>query len=325
MRRTPWFVHPIFVFVCSILALGVSLFLYIYWYIGARRRLEALVASLNIAPGQVMTAETWVVIVVLSLLVGLILFGFFTIFVYQQKTLQLYRLQHNFISSFTHELKTPVTSLKLFLETFIKHELPPEERRHYLQLMLRDVGRLSDTISRILNLARLESRSYQGHFVAVDLAAEVRQVCEANRALLTSCEVVLPEPLTPPAVCRVDRSLFEMLLGNLLANAVIYNRSQPPRIVLTIDVKGAEATLAVSDNGIGLERGEIPKIFKKFYQVGRSDDMSARGSGLGLYLVHTIARLHGGRVSAASKGLGQGATFSLTLPTVPGGVENSTP
>jgi signal transduction histidine kinase len=116
-----------------------------------------------------------------------------------------------------------------------------------------------------------------------------------------------------------------MLLGNLLANAVIYNRSQPPRIVLTIDVKGAEATLAVSDNGIGLERGEIPKIFKKFYQVGRSDDMSARGSGLGLYLVHTIARLHGGRVSAASKGLGQGATFSLTLPTVPGGVENSTP
>lgn len=317
MHRTPWFLHPLFVFIFSILALAASLFLTLYWYISARKGLERIVAAINIAPDQALQSETWVVILVLSLLVGIISLGIFTIFVYHQKVLQLYRLQHNFINNFTHELKTPVTSLKLFLETFRKHDLPVEDRQRYLEFMIRDVGRLSDTINRILSLARLESGSYQGHFAVGDLGEAVRQCCEANRSLLQDCELDLAAAAEAGLRCRLDRPLFDMLLENLLTNAIKYNPGPRARIAIAIERSGRRrnrALLRVRDNGIGLEARELKRIFNKFYQVERSDHRPARGSGLGLNLVQNIARLHRGQVWAESAGPGSGATFSLSLP-----------
>ncbi|MDO9585057.1 MAG: hypothetical protein Q7I93_01075, partial [Syntrophales bacterium] len=124
VNRLKWFFHPIFVFVFSILALAASLFLYIYWYIEVSVGLQALVRRHNLDPHQFFEVRTWVVILVLSILVGIILAGILIIFVYSQKMARLNRLQHEFINNFTHELKTPVTSLKLYLETFLKHDLP---------------------------------------------------------------------------------------------------------------------------------------------------------------------------------------------------------
>ena len=124
MNPPRWFLHPILIFLLSIAALGMSLFLYIYWYMEASSGLRSVIERFNLDPGQVLRSDTWMVIMILSLLVGVILMGIFGIFVYSQKTLQLYRLQNNFINNFTHELKTPVTSLKLFLQTFSKHDLP---------------------------------------------------------------------------------------------------------------------------------------------------------------------------------------------------------
>ena len=112
MNRSRWLFHPILILIFSILALGTSLFLYIYWYIEASTGLKSIVERFNLDAGQVLESQTWVVILVLSILVGIIFMGIFIIFVYNLKTLQLYRLQHNFINSFTHELKTPVTALK---------------------------------------------------------------------------------------------------------------------------------------------------------------------------------------------------------------------
>jgi len=133
VNRFKWFYHPVFIFVFSIVALAASLALYIYWYIEVSAGLKAVIEKYNLDPSQFLEVQTWVVILVLSILVAIILAGVFIIFIYNQKTWQLYRMQRNFINSFTHELKTPVTSLKLYLETFAKHELPREDR-------LRDVG-----------------------------------------------------------------------------------------------------------------------------------------------------------------------------------------
>src|SRR6056297_2281419 len=146
MNRTRWLLFLIATFILSTVTLGVSLFLYIYWYIEVSSGLETLIHRFNLNYVDIAAAETWVVITVLSILVGLILIGFFLIFVYNLKALQLFRLQRNFINNFTHELKTPVTSLQLYLETFLKHELNREERIKYINSMMEDVNRLYVTI-----------------------------------------------------------------------------------------------------------------------------------------------------------------------------------
>ena len=120
VNRSRWFLHPVFIFVFSAVALVTSLFLYIYWYMEISKALEILVKKFNIDPGLLLLSKTGMVVLVLSGLVGIILTGIVMTFLYYQKTLKLYRLQHNFINNFTHELKTPVTSMKLYLETFLK-------------------------------------------------------------------------------------------------------------------------------------------------------------------------------------------------------------
>lgn len=314
MTGTRWFFHPIFIFILSVLALGTSLFLYIYWYIEASTGLKAVVHRFNLDADQVLASQTWVVILVLSLLVGIILLGTLVIFVYNQKTLQLYRLQNNFINNFTHELKTPVTSLKLFLETFLKHELSAEDRNRYVGYMLQDVTRLSDNISRILDLARLESKSYEGEFIMVSPAEVIESFLADNQRLFAGCRIRVRNESPGPFLCALDRQLFEMLLMNIIGNAIKYNTSKEPTIDITCEIRRDWQRIRFSDNGLGFGADESKKIFKKFYQIGGADITSPVGSGLGLYLSQSIARIHGGKIIAASDGPGKGATFTLLLP-----------
>jgi signal transduction histidine kinase len=314
MRRGAWFFHPISIFVFSTIALVLSLFLYIYWYVEVSTGLEALVRKLNLEQVQVLAPQTWVVVLVLSILVGIILMGIFTIFVYNQKTLQLFRLQHNFINNFTHELKTPVTSLKLFLETFLRYELAREDREKYLHYMLSDVGRLTDNINRILNLARLESKSYQADFQRTDLVQSIEDLLKTHAPLFEECDIHIHPPTGGTWRHPVDRPLFEMLVMNLLTNAVKYNDADRPRIDIRFYAERRHLRLCFEDNGIGIDKREARKIFRRFYQAGRSGGTLAKGSGLGLSLVESIARLHKGRVSADSRTDAPGSIFSLILP-----------
>jgi signal transduction histidine kinase len=313
MDQSKWF-YPIIVFIFSVLALAASLFLFIYWYMEVSTGLEAVVDRFNLEPSVVLESRTWVVILVLSLLVGIILLGIFTIFVYNLKTYQLYRLQQNFINNFTHELKTPVTSLKLFLETLSKHELSRAEQLKYIGYMIQDVTGLSENIGRILDLARIESKSFRGSFVESDLVAVVGSFCKTNGHLFPGCEINVYNPSEKSINYPINGYLFEMLLMNILTNAVKYNNSIPPRIDITFSLNKKSIHIKFEDNGIGIEKTQIKKIFRKFYQVGQYKDMTARGSGLGLHLVQNIARIHKGRVVAESKGSGKGSVFTLILP-----------
>jgi two-component system phosphate regulon sensor histidine kinase PhoR len=314
ITRTKWFFHPIFIFIFSIVALALSLVLYIYWYIEVSTGLKEVARKFNLDHGQLLEYKTWVVILILSILVGIILAGIFIIFVYNQKIIQLYRLQHNFINNFTHELKTPVTSLKLYLETFMKHEFSRDDQRRYLDYMVQDVGRLSENINRILNLARIESKIYGGEFVEADLVATVEKFITDNDHLFLNCKINIHNPSGCSFAYGINLSLFEMLLMNLITNAVKYNESENPRIDITFKLYHRRLHIRFEDNGIGIEKTEIKKIFKKFYQSGRADDMTARGSGLGLHLVQNIARIHKGKVVAQSKGLAKGSVFTVMLP-----------
>lgn len=307
-------VHPVLIFIFSIIALAMSLFLYIYWYMEVSTGLEGVVKKFDLDRGQFLESQTWVVIMVLSILVGIILIGLFIIFVYHIKTLRLYRLQHNFINSFTHELKTPVTSMKLYLETFIKHELSREDQLKYIDYMITDVDRLSVDINSILNLAKIESRSYSGDFMTLDLVHIIQRFCKKNRHLFRNFSINISNPSNRSYLYRIDLQLFEMLLMNLLTNAVKYNKTETPEMDISFTPDNNKLHVCFKDNGIGINKTEINKIFKKFYQVGESDDMTAKGCGLGLYLVDNIVRIHNWKIKVKSNGDGMGSEFILILP-----------
>ena len=315
MRQIRWYLHPVLIFIFSVIALGLSLFLYIYWYVEASTRLRRLIANFNLEPGQFLQLDTWVVIVVLSILVGIIAVGIIIIFVFNVKTLRLYRLQHNFINNFTHELKTPVTSIQLYLETFRKYELPRPMQQKYIDYMLADVSRLTMNINRILNLARLESKVYEFKPVRVDLVSLVEKFIQKNSHLFQGCEITVDNPDGGQArPYPVDQSLFEMLLMNLLTNAIKYNDAETPTVVVSFTPQAEHLAISFTDNGRGLTKRECKKIFKKFYRVERSGEPPSGSSGLGLYFVETIVRIHHGRIKAESGGLGQGTTVTVTLP-----------
>ena len=314
MKKSLWFLHPIVVLVVSIVALATSLFLYIYWYMEVSSGLKAIMRRFDLDSSQVLASQTWIVILVLSLLVGLILMGTFIAFAYNFKTLQLYRLQNNFINNFTHELKTPVTSLKLYLETFRKHRLPREDQLKYLDYMIQDAGLLTATINSLLDLARIESKSYVGEFAPKDLARTVEDFFAENVHLFENCRVTVDYPKDTSFLYRIDPVLFDMLLMNLATNAVKYHPSRTPAISVTLTKGRRRILVEFQDDGTGLEARELKRVFKKFYQVGRADNVSAKGTGIGLYMAQCIARLHGGRLSARSRGPGTGCTFTLTLP-----------
>jgi two-component system phosphate regulon sensor histidine kinase PhoR len=314
VKRFPWFFHPVFIFVFSILALATSLLLYIYWYIRVSAGLQALVRRYNLDASQFLEAQTWVVILVLSLLVAIILAGTLIIFVYSQKMVRLNRLQHEFINNFTHELKTPVTSLKLYLETFLKHELTREEQIKYIGYMLQDTERLAEHINRILNLAKIETKTYGGDFVTADLVQTVQQFYQHNSHLFRHCAIRIHDP-GQAFIYPINQPLFEMLVMNILSNGIRYNDSEKPAIDIRFVRMDNKLHIRFEDNGIGIEKEDIKKIFRKFYQasIGRPESLLPKGSGLGLYLVQNIARMHKGKVIAANRPEG-GAVFTLILP-----------
>lgn len=308
MIKSRWFYHPLFIFIFSLIALGSSLIIYIRSYLQVNAALEEVVLKYHLNTSSMLDTETWVIVLILSLLVAVILAGLLIIYIYYQKMIQLYHLQQNFINGFTHELKTPIASLQLFLETFTRHELPRDEQLKYLEYMKRDTLRLSDNVNRILNLGRLEDRNFKADFVEQDLVILIEQFLSSTPHLFEEGKVTFHSEVRS-LILPIDTALFEMLMMNLITNALIYNKSVLKTVEIELSVLNTQAILDFRDNGMGIERSQTKKIFKKFFQVGKT----TKGSGLGLYIVQSIAKLHKGDIQAISMGPGTGSVFRLTL------------
>ncbi|HKK91089.1 MAG TPA: HAMP domain-containing sensor histidine kinase [Desulfobacteraceae bacterium] len=309
-----WYLHPVFIFACSLLALATALVITIYWYMEITSALEIIIKKFHIDPGQIFPSRTGMIFLVLTLLITVVLTGIFLAFIYYQRTVSLFRLQHNFVYNFTHELKTPVTSLKIYLETFLRHDLSSDDIRKYSQYMLIDVGRLITNINSILNLAKIESRSYGAELVTEDLVAMTRMVCDKNGTLFRNCTITLDNETGREFLFPVNMLLFEMLVMNILSNAVKYNDSDSPSVAIRFYADKHRLKIDFSDNGIGIEKKELKKIFRKFYTTTRQESSDVKGSGLGLYLVFSIAKIHGWKVGAKSSGSHRGAVFTISLP-----------
>lgn len=316
LNPSRWYLHPVFIFTCSIFALATFLVMTVSWYMEITRALEVVIKKFDIDPTSIFPSKTGMTILILSALITVVLTGILLAFIYYQKTVNLFRLQHNFIYNFTHELKTPVTSLRIYLETFIRHPLGSQEIKKYSENMLLDINRLTENINSILNLARIESQNFGSEVTRENLVDLIENFCLKNASLFRNLNIEIENPSGSPLIFPVNLFLFEMLLMNIISNAVKYNESKEPKLIIRFRETIQKAVIEFADNGIGVDKKEQKQIFKKFYQAKREDQKEVSGSGLGLYLVSSIAMIHGWRTSVSSDGKSKGATFAITIPKI---------
>ena len=230
--------------------------------------------------------------------------------------------QHDaFINAVTHELKTPVASIRLYLETLERRELPQEKRREFYRVMIDDSDRLLQLIEQVLQAGRTSARAVVLHQVRVDLRETVRECLDLARMRhhLQPEALSYSEHLSNPRQATVlgDPDELKAALSNLVDNAIKYSNNGVYVQVELTPVDERRVAVRVTDRGIGISPAELKRIFRRFYRIPEAVAMRIKGTGLGLFIVSSIARKHGGRVFAESPGPGQGSTFTLQLPLAP--------
>lgn len=308
MLRSKWFFHPLFVFIFSLIALGTSLFIYIRSYLKVNDAFKEFVLKHNMSGTKLFDSDTWIMILITSVLVAIIIAGLAIIYIYYQKMINLYRKQQNFINGFTHELKTPVASLQLFIDTFIKHDLDRQQQLKYLEYMQKDTKRLSDNVNQILNLAKIEEKRKLQDLFPRNLNEVISDFVDKNKELFDNLEVSY-SPCEESIVIPINLNQYDMMLMNIFTNAIRYNDKENPELKIEVKIENKNVLISFKDNGMGLHSNELKKVLKKFYQVGKS----AKGTGLGLYLVANIMRLHNGKVEIVSDGPGKGVEVKLVF------------
>ena len=225
--------------------------------------------------------------------------------------------QDSFLNAVTHELKTPIASIRLYLETLQRRPVEEAQRQQFYKAMLSDSDRLLGTVELVLKAGELGQRERQLNRVLIDLEALVADciAISLQRHHLPADAITL-DPI-PGAVRLHTTGIPEDLrtaVLNLLDNAVKYSPNGVHiRCSLAI-TRYASVSLRITDQGLGLPANQLKRIFKRFYRVPGRDMVRIKGTGLGLFLVHAIARQHGGDATASSPGVNQGTTITLTLP-----------
>jgi two-component system, OmpR family, sensor histidine kinase SenX3 len=276
--------------------------------------LVAAALSLNIGwiliNARSITPLIWGIVAFALIIAGIIIYTVFLV-------LEIKRNEDHdtFINSVTHELKTPIASMKLYLETLQSRPLTEEQRRQFYQVLLADADRLHRTVDQVLKAGLVRERSSEAARTPVDMAALVRECVDLAcvRHHLPPGTIALRSETEHAAEVLGDPDDLRMLVSNLLDNAVKYSAGTVQISVVLATPTPEALWVRVQDRGIGIPPKQLKRIFKRFHRVPTLG-MPVKGTGLGLYIVRAIARAHGGRVFAESLGEGHGATFTVELP-----------
>jgi two-component system sensor histidine kinase SenX3 len=233
--------------------------------------------------------------------------------------------QDSFLNAVTHELKTPIASIRLYLETLQRHPGDEPQRQKFYAIMRQDTDRLLSTVEQVLKAGELSQRQ----------RIQLRQHVELHPLVADCISTVLTRHHLPPAditladipgivrlYVNANPDDLRTAILNLLDNAIKYS---PDGVHITCRIaieRYTWAALTITDTGLGLDPRDLTRIFKRFFRAASNDQVKIKGTGLGLFLVRTIARQHGGDIRASSEGLGRGTTFTLKLPLA---IANSTP
>ena len=225
--------------------------------------------------------------------------------------------QHDsFINAVTHELKTPITSIRLYLETMQRRDVGEAQRQQFFSLMLSDTDRLLSTVEQVLTAGESGYKRGKRHHLALDFQALVRECIELARTrhhLEEGAIAFEPANNGNPVEVVADPDGLRTAVSNLLDNAIKYSAANV-EISVRLETPDGLALLRVTDRGVGIPPEELKRIFKRFYRVPGRNSFKIKGTGLGLFIVRAVAKAHGGKAYAASDGEGLGTTFTLELP-----------
>jgi two-component system, OmpR family, sensor histidine kinase SenX3 len=256
--------------------------------------------------------DVWLVLGIIFF--GVIIAGVVVNTIFLVREIRRSEQQDSFLNAVTHELKTPITSIRLYLETLQSRGIDETQRRDFYRIMLEDADRLLATVEQVLKAGEARYGSRQKHWQEVNFTAIVEETLQLAR---------LRHNLPPQVLRFGDGQRGELLVMgraeelrtavfNLFDNAIKYSGREKDIIVDLVPTDRDTIVLSVRDCGIGIPRPELKRIFNRFYRVPNSGQV--KGTGLGLFIVRAVARRYGGDARAESEGEGRGSTFTLSLP-----------
>ncbi len=274
----------------------------------------ALYEPAGLAPRDMVRRQAMIFMAAFALLLALIGTGLVATYRLQRRESEIARLKSDFVANVSHDLKTPLSLIRMFAETLEMDRVPDEaRRREYYAVLTRESERLTRLIDNVLDFSRIESGRQRYDIGHGPVEPVVHEVIESFRHPLHQQGFAVDVSIAPdlPDV-PLDAEALKQALANLLDNAMKYSGDRR-KITVGARREGSGVAVEVADEGIGIPISERERIFEKFYRIGRSETQGRRGSGVGLALVRHIVEAHGGRVTVDG-GPGEGSRFTLHLP-----------
>jgi len=222
--------------------------------------------------------------------------------------------QQNFLMAVTHELKTPLASMKIYLGSLQSPKISNEKKTELIPKIKRDLLRLEKLVGDILEAGRFERSGYRLNRGPMNLTLVVEDVLQRMVAHTPEKRIEIDKNLQADLPYSGDQAALGRALGTVLENAAKYNENKLVQLWIKLETSDKTILLTITDNGIGLKASDAKQIFDRFYRVGDELKRNQSGTGLGLFLAHEIVRAHGGEITATSDGLGQGTTITMRLP-----------
>lgn len=287
------------------------LLLWIYWYVSNNIIFEQV--GEKVAPQIVYDAPSVFpfvggIVLLTGLSVSLVL-----IFRHLNIQIKLNALYDNFIANVTHELKSPLSSIQLYLETLNSRNVPEEKRKEFYEVMMRDSERLKNLINSILEIAVMDKKKMNKQFDIYKADETIKKIIVESAEQFQLKDNIIK--FSGDAGCDVllDRNSIKTVFDNLVDNSIKYS-VLPLEIWIKFKRNSKKVEIEFSDNGIGIPHEEIKKIFQKFHRIYDKDIPNVKGTGLGLYVVKEIIKNHKGKIFATSEGKGKGSKFKIELP-----------